>query len=72
MTWESFDNFTSSNIAGLRYEDATMTLEVSFNSGGVYQYFDVPAHVWEGFKTAGSQGKYLASDIKGRYRYSKV
>jgi len=71
MAWQSF-NFTSSNLASARYDDVTMTLEVSFNSGGVYQYFDVPAQVWEGFKAAGSQGKYLASDIKGRYRYSKV
>jgi len=72
MAWEEFNSFTSSNISGLRYESSTTTLEVSFHNGGVYQYFDVPDSVWQGFKTATSQGTYLHENIKGHYRYSKV
>ncbi len=71
MAWESFQ-VTSTNIASARYEDKSMTLEISFNSGGMYHYFDVPPQIWGAFKSAESQGKYLASDIKGHYRYSKV
>lgn len=72
MAWETFNNFTSSNISVLRYESTNQILEVSFHNGGVYQYFDVPSQVWERFKTAESQGKYLHEHIKGHYRYSKV
>jgi hypothetical protein len=63
---------TSSNIASIGYDEATSTLEVEFMHGGVYHYFDVPQREYEGFMSAESHGKYLAANIKGRYRYSKV
>jgi hypothetical protein len=47
-------------------------LEIEFLNGGVYQYFDVPQHVYEELMSASSHGQYLASNIKGAYRYSKV
>lgn len=72
MSWETYNSFESSNIAEIRYDDSSLTLEVSFHNGGVYQYFDVPSHIWESFKTAESQGKFLHQSIKGTYRYSKV
>ncbi len=72
MAWEDFTNFTSSNIASLRYDTGSATLEVGFQNGGIYQYYDVPEHVWEGFKVADSQGVYLHEHVKGYYRYSKV
>lgn len=35
----------STNIASIGYEQDTLELE--FLSGGVYQYFDVPRHIYE-------------------------
>jgi hypothetical protein len=49
-----------------------MTLEVEFQDGAVYQYFDVPAHVHEAFLNAASIGAFLAREIKGRFRYARV
>lgn len=72
MSWINFPPFTSSNIASIRYEDAQAILEVTFQNGGTYQYYDVPTPVVEDFKRAGSMGAFLASSIKGHYRYSKV
>ena len=72
MAWETFNNFTSSNIVSLRYDSTTSTLEVSFHNGGLYHYYDVPPQIWEALKVASSQGQYLAAHIKGHYRYSKV
>ena len=72
MAWEDFDGFQSSNIALLKYEVETWTLEVTFHGGGIYHYFDVPAEIWNDLKTAESQGKYLNSNIKGHFRYAKV
>lgn len=66
------ESVNSSNIASIGYDQASSTLEVEFFKGGVYQYFDVPKNVFQGMITANSHGEYLAQNIKGHYRYSKV
>lgn len=63
---------TSSNIASIGYDANSQTLEIEFLNGGVYQYFDVPQHVHEELMNASSHGQYLAQNIKGIYRYTKV
>lgn len=63
---------TSSNIASIGYDASSQTLEVEFLNGGVYQYFDVPQHIYNGIMSADSHGQYLAQNIKGVYRYSKI
>lgn len=63
---------TSSNIASIGYDADSQTLEIEFLNGGVYQYFDVPQHVHEELMNASSHGQYLAQNIKGVYRYSKI
>ncbi len=62
----------SSNIAAIGYDESSQTLEVEFKNGGVYQYFDVHLAEFEAFRDADSLGGYLAKNIKGKYRYSKV
>ena len=69
---ETYDAFESSNIASLKYDSDTLTLQVSFHNGSDYQYFDIPPQIWEAFKLAESKGVFLNSEIKGTYRYSKV
>ena len=63
---------SSSNIASIGYDANSQTLEIEFLNGGVYQYFDVPQYVYEDLMNAGSHGQYLARNIKGVYRYSKI
>ena len=63
---------TSSNIASIGYDETSQTLEIEFLNGGVYQYFDVPNNIYVGIMGADSHGQYLAQNIKGYYRYSKV
>lgn len=62
----------SSNIASLGYNEANQTLEIEFLNGSVYQYFDVPANIYQGMMTSGSKGQYFAQYIKSYYRYIKV
>lgn len=62
----------SSNIKAVGYDEDSSTLQVEFKNGGTYQYFDVPERVFEELRDASSVGGYLASNIKGVYRYSKV
>ena len=62
----------SSNIARFFYDDASYVLKVEFNNGGLYDYFDVPQHVFEDMRNAPSKGQYLAQQIKGTYRYARA
>ena len=63
---------SSSNVASVGYDEATSTLEIEFNNGSVYQYFDVSESIYQELIAASSVGGYLATQIKGKYRYSKV
>lgn len=70
MAW--IETPESSNIARFDYDEAAYILKVEFKNGGLYDYFDVPQHIYEGMVAAPSKGKYLAQQIKGRYRYARV
>lgn len=62
----------SSNLRSVGYDADSMTLEIEFHSGGIYQYFNVPSHIYEGLMRAGSHGTYFANYIKERYRFRRV
>ena len=62
----------SSNIASIGYDPSSETLEIEFIKGGLYQYYDVPEHVYDELMSASSHGGYLAENIKGTYSYSKI
>jgi hypothetical protein len=63
---------SSSNVASIGYDPSTLTLEVEFTNGSIYQYFDVPEMVYQEFMRAGSKGQFLHTNIKNNYRYTKV
>jgi hypothetical protein len=58
----------SSNVAEIGYDPSSMTLEIAFNNGNVYQYFDVPEAVYDELMRAESIGKFLNANIKDNYR----
>jgi len=62
----------SSDLSSVGYDLNIKTLEIEFNSGGVYQYFDVPENVHSELMSAPSKGKYFHKFIKNVYRYQKV
>lgn len=72
MAWQDFAPFTSSNIAAIRYDEDQLMLEVEFLNGTRYHYYEVPAHIALAFDQASSKGSFLASTIKGHYRYGRV
>ena len=63
---------SSSNIESVGYDSDSLTLEVEFKGGSVYQYYDVPSHVYEDFTSADSLGSYLHHSIKKNFSVSKV
>ena len=54
------------------YDAKQKTLEVVFNSGERYQYFDVPASVYDELMSAESIGQYMHGHIIGHYDYQRV
>ncbi|WP_330925257.1 KTSC domain-containing protein [Candidatus Sororendozoicomonas aggregata] len=62
----------SSNIRSIGYDSGTLTLEVAFTSGGIYQYFNVPESQYQRLMAAYSKGTCFADHIKNRYRFRKV
>lgn len=60
----------SSNIHSVGYDNGV--LEIQFHNGGIYQYFDVPAQVYEALLAADSKGGFFARGIRGVYRYARV
>lgn len=63
---------TSKNIHSIGYDPQSATLEVEFKSGDVYQYFNVPEHLYRGLMNAASKGQFLNDYIKHNYRYQKI
>ena len=63
---------SSSNIRSIGYDPQSALLEVEFVSGDVYQYFDVPEHLYRQFLNGSSHGQFLNDHIRYNYRYQKV
>ncbi|MGS0682847.1 KTSC domain-containing protein [Shewanella sp. 125m-7] len=61
----------SSNVVSVGYDEGTSTLEVEFNSG-LYQYFEVPAYVYEELMSSDSKGSYLHRNVKNTYNYDPI
>jgi hypothetical protein len=47
-------------------------LEIRFESGRIYQYYDVPEEVYNAMLTAPSKGKYFNEHIRGKYSYQEI
>lgn len=59
----------SSVISAVGY---TRVLEITFESGRIYQYYNVPEDVYQGMLDAESKGRYFNQEIRGKYDYQEV
>ena len=57
----------SKGVDRLAYDALTEQLFVTYITGKVYCYTDVPERVWEAFKSAGSKGTFVNASIKPHY-----
>jgi hypothetical protein len=62
---------SSSNLVSVGYDVESYTLEVEFNSG-IYQYYNVPEHIYEDLMSAASLGSYLHHYIKNNFDCARV
>ena len=47
-------------------------LEIEFESGRIYQYFDVPEDIYTEMLNAPSKGKYFNAHIRGKFPYQEI
>ncbi|MCK9399180.1 MAG: KTSC domain-containing protein [Bacteroidales bacterium] len=66
------ESVSSSNLASVGYDADKKILEIEFNHGGVYQYFDVPKEVYDELMNADSLGSYFYHNIRDDYKYIKL
>jgi len=62
----------SSMIKSIGYDSNSSTLEIEFNSGPVWQYFDFVESLWYEFESSESKGKFFHREIKNQYIESRV
>jgi len=62
----------SSVIRFFRYAPDTRELKVTFVSGRLYVYEDVPPEVVAAFKDARSKGTFFNHEIRDRYAYRDI
>jgi hypothetical protein len=62
----------SSVVAAMDYNEHEHTLRITYTSGAVYDYRNVPPDVFEEMKVADSKGTFLNYEIKGKYLYKRV
>jgi hypothetical protein len=54
------------------YQAKDKTLEIEFQSGVLYQYWDVPPEVYEGLLQARSKGQYFNGEIRDCYECARL
>ena len=64
----------SNQIAAFGYHPDSPTLRIKFKGAGAssYDYFEVPASVFQDMTKAESKGKFFGAEIRGKYAYSKL
>lgn len=62
----------SSVVSTMSYDAVNATLRITFVSGRVYEYKNVPEEEYHRMKMSGSKGIYLNQHIKGRYSFEKI
>lgn len=61
----------SSNILATGYDAASKTLAIQFKGGGkTYHYADVPAATFDALEKAESVGKFVVSQIVGKFKHT--
>jgi len=63
---------TSSNVAGVTYDQKTQTLTMHFRNGSTYQHAPVPIVEYTGLLSAESVGKFYNAHIRGKYESTKI
>jgi len=62
----------SSVVSKMSYFPKSKVLRITYVSGTIYDYKDVPEDVYEAMREAFSKGTFLNEHIKGNFDFEKV
>jgi len=62
----------SSNLKSASYNTEDGTLQVTFISGGVYEYYNVPWEKFTKLRLSESQGRFFNLNIAKSHEYKKI
>jgi hypothetical protein len=62
----------STAIANIKYDDRRNRLTVTFVTGRIYEYVDVPSEVAASFQSANSKGTFFNIYIRDRYDFREM
>lgn len=62
----------STVIHSIFYYPASSVLRIVFVSGMVYDYKNVPEHIYTGLKNSGSKGSYFNQHVKPHFTFRKI
>ena len=65
-------NVSSSSLRSVGYDKSRKLLEVEFCSNRIYQYSNVPAHIYCNLMSASSKGKYYNAHIRDKFRHEQL
>ena len=60
----------SSNIEQIAHKDNS--LYVWYKSGNLYEYLDVPVETYTKLLESESKGRFMNSEVKGKFKYKKL
>lgn len=62
----------SSMLASIGYDQKKKILEVEFNHGAIYEYYDVEKETYGELMKADSHGRYFLHNIRNDYDCSRI
>jgi hypothetical protein len=62
----------SSTLASAQYHSRRRWLDLEFQSGEVYRYFQVPAECYQELLDAESKGRYFNQNIRNRFAHQHL
>jgi len=62
----------STVVAHYVYDRETSSLKITFTSGKVYNYKNVPEQIYQAMKASFSKGIFFNRHIKDKYEFEKV
>lgn len=60
----------SGNLAAADWASGILT--VTFKSGGMYEYYDVPIGIFEEMLAAPSKNTFMKDNVIGKFNYARV
>jgi len=69
---ETFVFRGSSHLEEATYDPTEQTLEITFKSGDVYVYDNVPPETYSGLTRAGSAGQFFHRQIRDVFSYGQA